>query len=757
MKKKTYFINIILVIFIFIIVLLINKVSPFGNNIFAYSDGTYQFKPMLFDMVMKIKHNLLESYSFSNGLGNPTIFNCLYYLSSPINIIALLFNNADIMYLAVILVKLAIASFSMTFYVSKKTDKSEVIIIATLSYVFCTWLLTYYYYLTWLDVFMIFPLYQYGLEEIINKKISCIYIFSLSYMIMTSFYLSFSVCIYTIIFFIIYGLFYKKDKISFKIKSFYRISIGTIISLLLSSFTIFLLYKFSLKSGVKLEHFSSLYYTDIKGILKSLLYLQSSFVTNEDTPYSFPNIACNILILYNIIYYFLNRHISKRDKIYSFVVILIILFAFFNPYFDFVLNFFHQIRGLTYRYSFIISFLMIMLYVKNNQYDKDDERDKIRKLISFLILTLFVAFSLKRLMNNDLYMGSGFVNMVFVACYCILTFIKGNNRYDKLLIIFVVCIESFVAINEMSIIPFPKEHVLNRTYRIDNTTFRYGSRDIPPTLEDKESNSNFNLYTNQKSTILMSSMTYSNVIYMIRDFGNYTYFNTCMEIVYDNYISRMIFNEKNDKYNLEKIFSSNKDIKKVKLKKKKRKINEENTIKAMSGINIFDSHKYKPVIKGNFCKLDIDSLDGISDGYFYDEDLLTGEFIVNKKKCNNRITLYTYNEDKIKEAYQYLAKNQIKYTYYSDSKLEGIINVDKDQLIFTSIPYDKDWNIYIDGKKVKPIKLLNSLIGIETSPGKHKIKMEYKEHLFTPSLVSIFTFIGIMIKFIIDRIKDNKE
>ena len=114
MKKKTYFINIILVIFIFIIVLLINKVSPFGNNIFAYSDGTYQFKPMLFDMVMKIKHNLLESYSFSNGLGNPTIFNCLYYLSSPINIIALLFNNADYMYLAVILVKLAIASFSMT-------------------------------------------------------------------------------------------------------------------------------------------------------------------------------------------------------------------------------------------------------------------------------------------------------------------------------------------------------------------------------------------------------------------------------------------------------------------------------------------------------------------------------------------------------------------------------------------------------------------------------------------------------------------
>ena len=194
----------------------------------------------------------------------------------------------------------------------------------------------------------------------------------------------------------------------------------------------------------------------------------------------------------------------------------------------------------------------------------------------------------------------------------------------------------------------------------------------------------------------MSSMTYSNVIYMIRDFGNYAFSNASMGINSENYISRMLFNEKNDKYNLEKIYSVNKDIKKVKIKKEDQKYNEKNTIYSMTGINILNEN-------------------------------------------NN------YNEERIKEAYEYLSKNQIKYTYYSDSRLEGNINVDNNQIIFTSIPYDKDWNIYIDGKKIKTIKVLNSLLAIETTPGKHKIILEYKEHLLIPFMVSLTTFIALII------------
>ena len=92
-----------------------------------------------------------------------------------------------------------------------------------------------------------------------------------------------------------------------------------------------------------------------------------------------------------------------------------------------------------------------------------------------------------------------------------------------------------------------------------------------------------------------------------------------------------------------------------------------------------------------------------------------------------------------------LNKNQIEYTYYSDSHIEGIINVDQNQLIYTSIPYDTSWEIKIDGKTVKPILLLDSLIGIETTPGTHSITMKYKSNYLLPIIISILTFISLII------------
>ena len=75
-----------------------------------------------------------------------------------------------------------------------------------------------------------------------------------------------------------------------------------------------------------------------------------------------------------------------------------------------------------------------------------------------------------------------------------------------------------------------------------------------------------------------------------------------------------------------------------------------------------------------------------------------------------------------------------------------IINVDKDQIIFTSIPYDTNWDIYIDGKKVKPVKILNSLMGIKAKEGQHIIKLEYKYHLLIPILISLTSFLVLLLK-----------
>ena len=188
-KKYVYIINIVIPIIILIGSLIHFEVAPFGKYSIGICDAITQFKPMLFDFVTKLKLGIFSVYSFNNGFGNPIIFNIMYYLNSPINIIAILFNNSDSMFFAVILIKMIIASLAMTFYTYTKTDRSDVVVISTLSYVFSSWFLIYYYNFFWLDLFMIFPIFQYGLELILEDKKPFIYILSLGYMIFSNFFL----------------------------------------------------------------------------------------------------------------------------------------------------------------------------------------------------------------------------------------------------------------------------------------------------------------------------------------------------------------------------------------------------------------------------------------------------------------------------------------------------------------------------------------------------------------------------------------
>ena len=63
---------------------------------------------------------------------------------------------------------------------------------------------------------------------------------------------------------------------------------------------------------------------------------------------------------------------------------------------------------------------------------------------------------------------------------------------------------------------------------------------------------------------------------------------------------------------------------------------------------------------------------------------------------------------------------------YSDTHLTGTVNVPAgDSVMFTSIPYDEGWNVYVDGEKVEIIKLANSLLGFDITEGEHTIEMRY--------------------------------
>ena len=90
--------------------------------------------------------------------------------------------------------------------------------------------------------------------------------------------------------------------------------------------------------------------------------------------------------------------------------------------------------------------------------------------------------------------------------------------------------------------------------------------------------------------------------------------------------------------------------------------------------------------------------------------------------------IYYIDMETFKDAFTRLGKTQFAIDPEStDSHLFGTVTTETErQLMFTSIPYDEGWNIYVDGEKVEIFEANNSLVSFYVEgTGEHSIEMKY--------------------------------
>lgn len=116
--------------------------------------------------------------------------------------------------------------------------------------------------------------------------------------------------------------------------------------------------------------------------------------------------------------------------------------------------------------------------------------------------------------------------------------------------------------------------------------------------------------------------------------------------------------------------------------------------------------------------------------------------------------LYTYDLEVFERAIDKLKQNQLDDVVVKGNKVSGTINVDKKSTLFLSIPYEKGWNVYVDGKKTPYYKIADTFIGIDISEGKHKIEMKF----YPPGLIlgGVVTSVSIIILIINNYINKRK-
>lgn len=109
-----------------------------------------------------------------------------------------------------------------------------------------------------------------------------------------------------------------------------------------------------------------------------------------------------------------------------------------------------------------------------------------------------------------------------------------------------------------------------------------------------------------------------------------------------------------------------------------------------------------------------------------------------------RVYVNLLNQDVFEQGYALLSQNTMTTTNFNNGNVvEGTINASKNGLFYTSIPYEKGWSAYVDGKEMEIEPVGGSLLAFRLSQGEHTITLKYYPNGFWPGLaVSILCLLA---------------
>lgn len=204
----------------FLIMLMVSKKYPFGNATVIVSDLEAQYAPYLFLLKSKLLNlnpgRFLSDfgYSFELGAGKNFAGTFGYYLASPLNILVLLFNAAQVNEFVMLLMglKISFASAFMCMFIEERAEKKETLwpVVWGVMYAFSSYTTLFLFQIMWLDGYMLLPLLLFMIERYLkNGKLTGVTAV-LFFLFLSNYYIAYMAGIYS--FFYLLGRMYLTDR-----------------------------------------------------------------------------------------------------------------------------------------------------------------------------------------------------------------------------------------------------------------------------------------------------------------------------------------------------------------------------------------------------------------------------------------------------------------------------------------------------------------------------------------------------------------
>ena len=104
-----------------------------------------------------------------------------------------------------------------------------------------------------------------------------------------------------------------------------------------------------------------------------------------------------------------------------------------------------------------------------------------------------------------------------------------------------------------------------------------------------------------------------------------------------------------------------------------------------------------------------------------------------KKDEKSSVTLEAavLNEQRFREGYEILSQTPLKLTSFEKTRLEGTVDCRQEGLLYTSIPQNGNWHVYVDGREAETTLVGDAMLAVPLQAGMHHMIFRYRNPAFT--------------------------
>ncbi|MCI8544352.1 MAG: YfhO family protein [Lachnospiraceae bacterium] len=409
----------------------VNRIYPFGDRSFLFSDMYHQYMPFFSELLHKIRGGENLSFSFNVGIGSNFLALFVYYLASPFHIFSLLVPESHLMeFMSYLIVfKIGLAGLTSCIYLqSRSGGKDGGALFFSCFYALSGFMAAYNYNIMWVDCVVLLPLIVLGLERLVKQGRCGLYCVMLALSIYTNYYISIMICIFLVLYFLMLLVTERRKLSDIGKKDIPRFALYSLLAggmaavLLIPEVCAILQTDFGdMDFPEKIESYFS---------VLDMLARHCMCVYAERGLDHWPNIYCGSAVLMFVPMYLMNRHLSIREKFCRMGLAGFLLLGFGTNILDFLWHGLNYPDSLPARQSFIYIFLVLTMCYDAWRHVKEMDGQQI--LYGYLWAVGFFLFCEKFIDHEDFELGVKLLTFVFVSIYAVLLYLYRTKKDETL-------------------------------------------------------------------------------------------------------------------------------------------------------------------------------------------------------------------------------------------------------------------------------------------------------------------------------------